>query len=251
MKTRTSVFLSLIGVCIGCDVHESEERLRLQINNVKQQLEVSRRNTEILLEVGKMMDSIDRNRFDVLVDWREQPTSFNKYKYRLKAMNSYVVETELKIKYLEQQIDNVKGVSPDASGVIFRLKERIRQRSLEVSNLKVQLSRYMFENKELFRQASIQDTEFDENESRLREQDKELKLLTIRIAAAQEAYKTMQAESCFDQARALEEVANRTRFAGAKKREALEQALALYRRALQLGKEEAGSKVLELEKTMQ
>ena len=62
--------------------------------------------------------------------------------------------------------------------------------------------------------------------------------------------KNFQAESYFKQAQALEEAADRTQFAPRKKKRTQQEALELYRKALELGKDEAQAKVQELEKDL-
>lgn len=250
MYARVLIFLSLLGLCWGCSREEEKIRLEHRLNSVRQELEASRKDVETLLQIGLLLDSIDRNRYDLLVDWREQPTPFNKYKYRLRAINNYVVETEMKIHYLHEQIDRFSSKDPNAAETIARFKERIRQRSREIRQLKAQLSKYTEENQALYQRVNQQDAEFDQHENRLREQEQSLEVLRVRVDAARQTYQEIQAESCYRQARALEELANRTKFAGARKRETLQQALALYRQALHFGNEEARTRIEELEKLL-
>lgn len=244
--------MSLVGVCCSCQVRESERaKLLERMDSVKMQLQASQADLQTLLEIGSLLDSIDRNRHDLLVDWREEKTPFNKYKYRLRAIHNYVVETEQQIHYLEEKLNRIRDASPDNADLIVQLNLKIVQRSRELRRLKAQLSRYEYENNELYRRVSHQDVQFDRKEVKLQEQAEALEDLKVKIAEAQEAYQLMQAESYFDEARALEEVANRTRFAGARKRATMEQALALYHKALLLGMEEAKEKIADLEKRIE
>lgn len=250
--SRALICLLLVSVWCSCEVRESERaKLRVHMDSVKRELQASRRDLETLIKIGDLLDSIDRSRYDLLVDWRVEKTPFNKYKYRMRAINSYVIETELRILYLEKMLSGIRNSSPKAGELIIQLNQKLAQRSHEVRRLKAQLSQYAYENKELYQRASQQYAEFDRNEVRLQEQAKNLQALNIKVTEAQEVYEVMQAEAYYGQARAQEEIANRTRFAGGKKREALEQALALYYRALQLGSEEAREKIEELEKRME
>lgn len=251
MRASVWIFLSVVALGSGCSREEEERRLQERLTVVRQELETSRRDVEILLEIGVLLDSIDRNRYDVLVDWRKRPTPFNQYKYRLRAIRDYVADTETRIKFLEEQIDRVGQPSPESLQLISRLKERIRRTNQELQRLKAQLSKYTLENQALFQRVSQQDLEFDERESRLREQEQILDRLNVRVQAAVEAYQSMQADACYGEAQALEALANRTRFAAAKKRETLLQALDLYRLSLRFGNEDARPRILELERMLE
>lgn len=215
------------------------------------ELEASRRDIETLVEIGLWLDSIDRNRYDVLVDWRENGTPFDKYKYRLRAIKNYVEETEMRIQELNERIREVGTSSPEGDKMIAWLRERIMQRSIEIKQLKLRLYKYTRENQALYQQVSQQDLQFDQDESQLVEQQKALENLSRRVDAARESYLSLRASSAYSEAEALEEVANRTRFSGIKKRESLEQALNLYRLSLQYGNEQARLKILQLEKKLE
>lgn len=250
MECRKLVFVSLAFMC-GCADQEVEKaRLQEQLVFVRSELESSRKDVETLMRLGVLMDSIDRNRYDVLVDWREEDTPPSKYKYRLRAINHYVAETELRINYLEKELKNVTGPSPDGARMVHRLRERILERSREIHNLKVQLASHVFEGEQLSQRANEHESEFERHEIRMREQERELYALVDRIDSARKAYQEFQAESYFHQANVLLEIAERTHFAAGKKRGTLEEALALYRHALELGIEEARVKVLEIEEQL-
>ncbi len=59
-----------------------------------------------------------------------------------------------------------------------------------------------------------------------------------------------QADLYFAQAQALETAADRTKFAPRKKKETMREALELYKLSLSLGKEEAQTRIEELEKSV-
>lgn len=250
MWRKQLVIVLLVGLLGGCNRESERERLKRRLEVVQLELESSRRDIETLVEIGFWLDSIDRNRYDVLVDWRDKGTPFDQYKYRLAAINNYVVETEVRIHELNEKIRDIRTSTPEADKVIARLRERIDQRNREIGKLKLRLNEYTRKNQALYRKASQQDLQFESNETQLEDQDRALKALTVKMVTANETYFSMQAESSYREAEALEEVANRTRFSSLKKRQALTLALGMYRRSLQFGNEQARAKILELEKML-
>ena len=73
-------------------------------------------------------------------------------------------------------------------------------------------------------------------------------LLQQQLAEVQVTSRQTEADAYFARAQAVEETANRTRFAPRKKKASRKQALELYKLAFQMGKEEAQPRILELEK---
>lgn len=253
MVAKGFLFISLLaGFCVSCNPDVEKAQLEQRLIAVRSELEASRKHIETLIEIGQLIDSIDHNRYDVLVDWRVGPSPFNKYKFRLSAINQYVSQSERRLQHLQEQLDKVSlETHEDDKVLIAKLNSRIQKRRHEIRRLKDLLLKSKEENTFLSSRMSEQKIQLEQNGIRLLEQSSELDILTERIAAAREAYEAVEAQACFGQGLAMETLAQRTHFAASRKREALEQALIYYRQALAFGKEEAKPKVIALERRLE
>jgi hypothetical protein len=226
----------------------TKEKVAMQhkIDSLTVQLTASRDVEQELNEVGVLIDSIDASRKSLQVKMVEGNT-YGDYVARLKAINTYVQKTEAKIASLEK---SSKHASKASASSIRRLKADLEKRTLEVTELQLQIAKQRQENLAVW-------AKVNEKDSLLSLRDQVIKLNQEEIASLEKVFSDTQAETrvtvanlYFAQAAALEKAADRTQFAPRKKKETRREAVELYKLALSMGNTEAQARIDILEKKL-
>lgn len=237
--------LSVVGILWGCNNKEREVALQSEIDSLRTELQESQQTAEALQDVGVMIDSIDASRQLLRTDMVEG-ASYQDYRNRLASIREYVQESQQKIAELERTAQQNRGYA----GTIRRLKADLEKTSQQLTSLEEEVQNFRTENRSLSRTVSARDSIISLNEETLREREESLASLESDIQEMTTESKNFMAESYFKQAAALEEAASRTQFAPRKKKRTQQEALELYKKALEMGKNEAQTKVEELEKDL-
>lgn len=237
--------LSVVGILWGCNNKEREVALQSEIDSLRTELQESQQTAEALQDVGVMIDSIDASRQLLRTDMVEGAT-YQDYRNRLASIREYVQESQQKIAELERTAQRSRGYA----GTIRRLKADLEETSKQLASLEEEVKNIRSENRSLSTTVSARDSIITLNEEALREREENLASLESEIQEMNTESKNFMAESYYKQAAALEEAANRTQFAPRKKKRTQQEALELYRKALEMGKDEAQAKVEELEKDL-
>jgi uncharacterized protein (DUF3084 family) len=106
------------------------------------------------------------------------------------------------------------------------------------------------ENQQLATTVNQRDSVITENLQTIQMREQDVASHEAKVEELNAASKASQADLYFAQAAALEEAAARTKFAPKKKKETQREALELYKLSFSLGKEDAQSKIDELEKVL-
>lgn len=245
MMKNMMLILSVVGF-FSCGRYE-RERLSGQVDSLQYELNESRQAAQTLMEVGMLMDSIDASR-QLLRSTMVEGTTYTDYVARMTDINKYVKETEKKITSLEKSAKKSTSNSSSLSATIKKLRGELSTANRELVSLQALVAQYKIENENLAQSIGEKDSQIAEYESRIRITQDEMTLLQQQLAEVQVTSRQTEADAYFARAQAVEETANRTRFAPRKKKASRKQALELYKLAFQMGKEEAQPRILELEK---
>lgn len=245
MMKNLLLILSVVGV-FSCGRLE-RERLTAQVDSLKYELNESQQSVQTLTEVGLLMDSIDASR-KLLRSSMVEGTTYNDYVARMNDINNHVKETERKIAELEKANKKSMSKSNSLAATIKKLKNDLANANKEMESLQTLVAEYKAENGNLVQSISLKDIEIAEKTERIRLTEQEMTALQAQLGEVMTTSKQHEADSYYARAQAVEETANRTKFAPKKKKESRKQALELYRLAFQMGKEEAQPKIAELEK---
>ena len=237
--------LAFVGILWSCNNKQKEVALQSEIDSLRTELQESQQTADALQEVGAMIDSIDASRQLLRTDMVEG-ASYQDYKNRLASIQEYVRESQEKIAELEKTAQRSRGYA----GTIRRLKGDLEQTTKMLTSLEDEVKSIRVENRNLNRTLTARDSVLTINEQALQEREESISSLETEMQELNVESKNFQAESYFKQAQALEEAADRTQFAPRKKKRTQQEALELYRKALELGKDEAQAKVQELEKDL-
>ncbi len=223
------------------------EKLKSQVDSLKMELQTSQQFATTLQEVSVLMDSIDANRQMLRVNMVEG-TTYENYTARMKDINNYVKDTQNKIEDLEGTLKKSKSNNNALASTIKKLKADLETRNKEIATLNEHVDQLRNENQNLITTVGLQEAELTDKEYQIATKQEELALIEAKIQELMIASKMSEADSYFARAQAVEEAANRTKLAPKKKKETLQEAVELYKKALSLGKQEAEAKIAELEK---
>ena len=240
--------LLLMGALSGCE-NKEKESLRKQVDSLNLELERSHAMSETLVEVGTLMDSIDESRQLLRINMVEG-TTYDDYAARMKDINDYIKQTQQKIESLERTAKSATSKSNQLSRAIASLRSDLESKTQEISLLQEQVEKYRNENQNLVTTVGLQEAEIADKQTQIDAKNQELAYIEARVQVLMIQSKISEADAYFTRAAAVEEAANRTKLAPRKKKETLQEALDLYRKALSLGKNEAEAKITELEKRL-
>jgi chromosome segregation ATPase len=243
---KNILFIVAIGATMMSCGGEAE-KLKSQVDSLKVELQTSQQFATTLQEVGVLMDSIDANRQLLRVNMVEG-TTYENYTARMKDINNYVKSTQSKIEDLESSLKKSKSNNSSLSASIKKLKADLEARNKEIEKLNEHVDQLRNENQNLITTVGLQEAELNDKEAQIITKEQELALIEAKIQELMIASKVSEADSYFARAQAVEEAANRTKLAPKKKKETLNEALELYKKAFSLGKQEAQAKITELEK---
>jgi uncharacterized protein YoxC len=246
MKTirSTIVCLGLVVILFSCDRKENA-MLRAKVDSLNTALQTSQEVEAQLKEVDVLIDSIDYSR-KVLRANVVEGTPYDNYASRLKDINQYIKDTQSKIAELEKTSKNVKGLS----SAVRRLKADLELRSQELAALQLEVSKMRSENQSMAIAITKKDSTLLAKEDIIKVREADIVAFEASMRDTNEKNRIAMADLYYNQAKALEVVADRTNFAPRKKKQAMREAMELYKISLSLGKTEAQSRIDVLEKEL-
>lgn len=249
MIKKLLLSLSVVGVLWSCGLKDENAKLKSQIDELNVEVKTGQEMVATLQEVGVLLDSIDANR-NLLRSNIVEGTSYTNYSERLKDLNSYVKSTYSKIEVLEASLSKAKSGSSQYASMVKRLKSDLETKQAEILAMEESITKLKSENETLVLTVNQKETVISEKDNFIQVKEQELTNMETQFKSFSEQSKMTEGDLYFAQAAALEEAADRTKLAPRKKKTTQQEALELYRKALQLGKPEAESKIEELEKKL-
>ncbi len=247
MKKNALLAVAVAGLLSGCNFQTDEvTKLRADIESLKKELGANREAFVTLQEVGFLLDSIDSHRAD-LRDRMSGGTSMTEYTNRMRDINRYVGDVQKKIAALEKSVAVSNASTAVLQTTIQQAKRQLEARNRDIGLLQNKVAQYHNQNDNLIQTVTLQKSEITEKLTQLEATQNEIKQLENQVKDLLARSQSDEADAYFARARAVEEKANRTKFAPKKKKETRKEALELYKLAATLGKEEAREKVTELE----
>lgn len=246
MKTINTgiVLLGLAASLFSCDSKE-KARLQSKVDSLNTELQASQQVEAQMKEVDVLIDSIDASR-KVLRANVVEGTSYDNYANRLKDVNQYIKDTQLKIAELEKTARGARGMASS----IKRLKNDLELRSQEVAALQLEVSIMRSENKSMAAAIASKDSTLLVKEDLIKVRESDIAAFEVSMKDTNEKNRVAMADLYYNQAKALEVVADRTNFAPRKKKQAMREAVELYKISLSLGKSEAQKRIDILEKEL-
>jgi len=166
---------------------------------------------------------------------------------RLVSINTHIKETQARIAQLEE---TAKKTSTANLAMIRRLKNELSLSTQQITALQQEVEKIRGENENLTANLNKRDSLLALNSETIKMREQDIASLETQVREVNATSQQTQADLYFAQAEALEQAAERTKFAPRKKKETKREALELYKLSRSLGKEEAQSKIDQLEKEL-
>lgn len=246
MKTKILCMVSVMGLLFSCDVKQKELAQR-ELDSLRTELQTNHQMAEAMTEIGTYIDSIDANRGTLRMQMTEG-TNYESYVARMRDINQWVRKTERKMEALQKTAK--KSNDKTYIAAINKLKADLDVRNKEIIALTEQVNYYKTQNEGLISTVSLQKAEIEDKLNQIRTKQEETAKLEEQVEHLITQSKVDQGEAYYSTAMAVEETANRTKFAPKKKKNTRKQALELYKLALINGKSEAQARITELEKKL-
>lgn len=243
---KNHILILAVAIASASCVSKSEyTRVQIQSDSLQTALTISQGTVSLYEQVTAIIDSVENSQLALRVDL-ENGSTYDDYVSKMSGIK----------KQLEIANDKMAKLEADA-GVnlkyISSLKKQLKQKNTEIQQLNASIETYKAnlqsatdKNTALINMVDVQSQELSTREEQIAQKKQELLFLEAKIEAMSKESLISQAESTYARAQAIEEIANRTQLAPKKKKESLQEALALYEKSLSLGKKEAKTKVDEL-----
>lgn len=247
MKYLLMLLMSAFVALVGCLPKGESSEMQTKLDSLQQELKTARRAVTVLQEVGELMDSVDAARNELSMDM-EVGTNYEDYKTRMGNIRSYIQQTEQKLDVLQAELEKSDANRRAYASTVKKLRKNLEAKGKEVQALQAQVDNYKAENQDLITTLDLKSDELEKKEQEIAKRKEELAMIEARIEELRATSKTTEADAYYARAEALEEVANRTRFAPKKKKESYKEALNLYQESLVLGRSDAQDRIDALSK---
>ncbi len=247
MKRLAILSLITAFFLVSCLDKEKNEKLIMENEELRAELTRAQLAVSTLEEVGTLIDSIDKARNALKLEL-ESGTNYEDYLERMKDINDYVSDTETKINELEKEMSKSSSKNRTYINAISRLKKELSIKAKEILSLQVSVEKYKKETTDLLNIVDLQEAEIMDLGDEITMKMEELTLIENRIQELMKKSQMSEADSYFALGEALEEAARRTKLAPKKRKETYREAIEIYKKSLAFGREDAQTKIDELEK---
>ena len=247
MKRLAILSLITAFFLVSCLDKEKNEKLIMENEELRAELTRAQLAVSTLEEVGTLIDSIDKARNALKLEL-ESGTNYEDYLERMKDINDYVSDTETKINELEKEMSKSSSKNRTYINAISRLKKELSIKAKEILSLQVSVEKYKKETSDLLNIVDLQEAEIMDLGDEITMKMEELTLIENRIKELMKKSQMSEADSYFALGEALEEAARRTKLAPKKRKETYREAIEIYKKSLAFGREDAQTKIDELEK---
>lgn len=235
-------------VVMSCEDKEKAQ-MREELDLLEIELKQASLFAKTLEEVGVLMDSIDVSR-QILRASVAEGTSYEDYKSRMAELNEYVKQSKKRITNLELALQTADGKASSYASSIRKLKADLELKSQELLALQEMVEDVSMQNQNLVQTVAYKEEQLTEKSQIIELKELELSKVERRVQELMQQSREDEADAYYARAIAIEEAANRTKFAPKKKKETRLEALELYRLALVFGKEEAKERIEILEQKL-
>lgn len=219
--------------------------LKAKVDSLQVELQANAKSLAMLDEVGVMLDSIETNRI-VLRSGVVEGTKYSDYSQRLKNLNEYIQNTQVKLAELEKTSKKNKTYA----SMVAKLKSELEGSRQQIAALQIEVEKAREANALLAQSVTQKDSLLAVNAEVIRVKEQDIASLELKVQEVNKNSVNAQADLYYAQGQALELAAARTKLAPRKKKETQREALELYKRAYSLGKKDAKERIEQLEKVL-
>lgn len=216
--------------------------LTAKIDSLSLELMSSQKASTTLVKAMSLLDSIDLGRKMIRVTL-ENSDSQQDFIAHLTELKSYITQTSHQITSLEKSLKDSKTTQNTYGNSLKKLKADFELQKSDIAMLEARLDSESNNNQKLVALNSIQSETILNQDEMIEAKKMELELLDQQISAMKSAFEVSEADSYFTRGEAYSLAAQRTKLAPSKKKATYKQALDSYQKALDLGREDATSKI--------
>jgi chromosome segregation ATPase len=242
------LILGVVAVAFlgSCNVKENKD-LKARVDSLSMELNASQQVAAQLHDVSVMLDSIESSRV-ILREGVVESTSYNDYATRMKNLNNYIKETQVKLEEMETSLKKSKASSNTYATMVKKLKAELETSTQQVAALQIEVEKYRAENQTLASTIVQKDSLLSNKVEIIQVKEQDIAALESKVTDISTNATVTKADLLYAQGQALETAADRTKLAPRKKKETQREALELYKQSFSLGKQEAKEKIELLEK---
>ncbi len=245
---KQTLILGVMAVALlgSCNVKENKE-LKAKVDSLNVELINSKQTAAVLHEVSVMLDSIESSRL-ILRSGVVEGTGYNDYAGRMRNLNTYIKETRIKLDEMEASLKKTRNSSSAYAAMVKKLKTELETSTQQVTALQIEVEKFRADNQLMARTVVQKDSLLANSAEFIKVKEQDIVTLETKVQDISTTATLTQADLLFAQGQALETAAARTKLAPRKKKETQREALELYKQSFSLGKQEAKTKIEELEK---
>jgi len=242
------LILGVVAVAFlsSCNVKENKE-LKAKVDSLNVELITSKQTAAVLHEVSVMLDSIESSRL-ILRSGVVEGTGYNDYAGRMRNLNTYIKETQIKLDEMEASLKKTRNSSSAYAAMVKKLKSELETSTQQVAALQIEVEKFRADNQLMARTVVQKDSLLTNNAEIIKVKEQDIVTLETKVQDISNNATLTQADLLYAQGQALETAAARTKLAPRKKKDTQREALELYKQSFSLGKQEAKIKIEELEK---
>ncbi|HEY0744643.1 MAG TPA: hypothetical protein VGD40_24415 [Chryseosolibacter sp.] len=243
MKLPILVFVSIVVFCFACNTKKIDhltaenDSLRLELQKAKSMVA----KIEVLAMQIDSMEGLHQVAFGAV----EGKLLHEAMASKIGSINTHVIAMDKNIQSLQRQLRSSRHENTAYVMMMDAVKSELEIRVSEVAVLEGSIADVEQTNEEIIKEKEQAVTQLL---SQVNEKQLALAGLEDRLHKLEITFRNAEAEAVYARAVAVEESARKTRLAPARKREALTEALELYKKAKALGKAEAHLNIEALEK---
>jgi hypothetical protein len=245
MKFRNAFFLAATVISLSACTNQKLDRLTAQNDSLRIELKKAHAVIHNFSTLTSSLDSMEGLRKLVPAKAKNEP-AHTVMASRIHAINKHVIETDQKINSLDKQLKSSRYENSAYVMMVDALKSELQIRVDEVTVLEGNIAdvEQMNEDVKWEKEQAVSQLLQEVSVKKF-----ELTGLEDRLHKLEITFRNTEAEAVYARALAVEESARKTRFAPGKKKESLNEALELYKKAKSLGKAEAEANIRSLEKS--
>lgn len=242
------LILGVIAIAFlsSCNVKENKE-LKAKVDSLNVELITSKQTAAVLHEVSVMLDSIESSRL-ILRSGVVEGTGYNDYAGRMRNLNTYIKDTQIKLDEMEASLKKTRNSSAAYAAMVKKLKTELETSTQQVAALQIEVEKFRADNQLMARTVVQKDSLLNNNAEIIKVKEQDIATLETKVQDISTNATLTQADLLYAQGQALETAAARTKLAPRKKKDTQREALELYKQSFSLGKQEAKVKIEELEK---
>jgi hypothetical protein len=245
MKSTTAILVFACLIVLSACNSGKIEKLTAQNDSLRLELKQAQSILNNFAAVTASLDSLEGIR-KVVSSKVNGKSAHEVMASKIYAINEHVLATDKAIKSLDHQLKSSRYENSAYVMMMDAVKSELQIRVSEVSVLEGNIADVEQHNEEITLE---KEKTVSELLSKVNEKQLALASLEDRLHRMESNFRNAEAEAVYARAIAVEESARKTRLAPAKKKEALNEALELYKKAKALGKVEADLNIQALQKT--